>query len=858
MKEYNFLDIERNLQEKWKNEQLFKAEDKVEGKENYYLLEMFPYPSGKIHMGHVRNYTIGDVVARYKKMKGYNVLHPIGWDSFGLPAENAAIQNKVHPAKWTFENIENMKRQLKMLGFSYDWDREIATCKEDYYKWNQWIFKKLYEKDLIYRKKANVNWCENCNTVLANEQVEDGKCWRCSEEVIEKDLEQWFFRITEYADELLEGHKELREGWPSKVLTMQKNWIGKSFGTEVNFKLEEDNSDLPIFTTRVDTIFGVTYMVIAPEHPLVENILKANPSIKNEVDAMKKEDKISRTAENSEKAGVFTGKYVINPLNGEKIPLWIANYVLMDYGTGAVMAVPTHDERDFAFAKKYKLPMKVVISPKDDILKIEEMENAYTDTGILVNSSQFDGLKNKEGNTKISKYIEEQGMGKRTVNYRLKDWLVSRQRYWGTPIPALYCEKCGVVMELDENLPVVLPDDVEFSGSGNPLETSLKFKNSICPKCGGKASRETDTMDTFVDSSWYYLRYIDPKNIEAPIAKELADLWTPVDQYIGGVEHAVMHLLYSRFFHKLLRDMGLVSSNEPFKRLLTQGMVLGPSYYSKKNKAYYPASEVEDNKHIDTGEELVVKVEKMSKSKNNGIDPEHIIKEYGADTARLFTLFAAPPEKELEWNENGLMGSYRFLNRVWRICMETSKYFEEGEVNLDKISKQDKSLLIKLHATIKKVTESIENNFHFNTSIAAIMELINDMYDYKTNVLETEEYSTETKKLWKGTIKQLVLLLGPFTPHIADELWKELDYEGYVFNKEWPEYVEELTKSDEINIAVQVNGKLRETMKVSAKISKEEMEKQAQELPKVLKYTEGKTIVKIIAVPKKIVNIVVK
>jgi len=858
MRDYNFLEIEQKWQKKWEKENIFKTDSKAEGKENYYLLEMFPYPSGKIHMGHVRNYTIGDVVARYKKMKGFNVLHPIGWDSFGLPAENAAIQNKVHPSKWTFQNIENMKRQLKMLGFSYDWEREVATCKEEYYKWNQWIFKKLYEKGLVYRKKSNVNWCDTCNTVLANEQVEDGKCWRCGDDVIQKDLVQWFFKITEYAEELLTGHDELVEGWPAKVLTMQKNWIGKSFGTEVNFILEEDNSSIPIFTTRVDTIYGVTYMVIAPEHPLVEKILKDNPSIEKEVANMRNEDKISRTAENAEKTGVFTGKYVINPLNGEKVPLWIANYVLMEYGTGAVMAVPTHDERDFAFAKKYNLPLKVVISPENETLNAASMEKAFTDEGVLVNSAQFDGIKNKEAIEKISLYVEEKGLGKRTVNYRLKDWLVSRQRYWGTPIPAVYCDKCGIVMEKDENLPVRLPNDIEFTGAGNPLETSNEFKNAVCPKCGGKAVRETDTMDTFVDSSWYYLRYVDPKNTNAPVDKALADMWIPVDQYIGGVEHAVMHLLYSRFFHKLLRDMGFVTADEPFKRLLTQGMVLGPSYYSPSTKTYYHASQVKDNKHIETGEELIVKVEKMSKSKNNGIDPEHIIAQYGADTARLFTLFAAPPEKELEWNENGLLGSYRFLNRAWRICVENTDYFEDGEVNTNNFSKEDKKLFIKLHATIKKVTESIENNFHFNTSISAAMELINDMYDYKANVIDAGNGTSESKKLWKTTIKNIVMLLSPFTPHIADELWEMLGYSGYAFNESWPSYMEEFTKSDEINIAVQINGKLRDAITVSGEISKEEMEKMAFALPKVQKNLEGKTIVKVITVPNKIVNIVIK
>jgi len=856
LKEYNFLEIEKKWQVKWETENLFKTDDEVSGKENYYLLEMFPYPSGKIHMGHVRNYTIGDVVARYKKMRNFNVLHPIGWDSFGLPAENAAIQNKVHPSKWTFENIENMKLQLKSLGFSYDWNREIATCKEDYYKWNQWIFKKMYEKGLVYRKKSNVNWCEECNTVLANEQVEDGKCWRCASNVEQKDLEQWFFKITKYTEELLSGHDELLEGWPSKVITMQKNWIGKSYGVQLNFKLEEDNSDLPIFTTRIDTIFGVTYMVIAPEHQLVTKIIEENPSIKDIVTDMASEDKISRTAENTEKKGVFTGKYVINPLNNEKIPLWIANYVLMDYGTGAVMAVPTHDERDFEFAKKYNLPMKVVIKDKneDNI----NMESAFTNDGILINSGQFNGLGNRDAMDKIANYIEENKMGNKTTNYRLRDWLLSRQRYWGTPIPAIYCNKCGIVMEKDENLPVKLPNDIEFSGTGNPLETSNEFKNIKCPKCGGEARRETDTMDTFVDSSWYYLRYTDPKNSDMPIDKNIANKWSPVDQYIGGIEHAVMHLLYSRFFHKSLRDLGLVDTNEPFKRLLTQGMVLGPSYYSPTTKKYYDAKQVKDNKHIETGEELIVKVEKMSKSKNNGVDPEHIIKQYGADTARLFTLFAAPPEKELEWNENGLMGAYRFLNRLWRICVGNTEFFSEGKINIDTLNSNEKKLFIKLNSTIKKVTESIENNFHFNTAIASIMELVNDMYEFKQEIIDKNIDTENSKILWKFTIKNLIILLSPFTPHIVDELWEILGYEGYVFTEEWPNYLEEYTKSNEINVAIQVNGKLRDTLSLDADIDKETMEKLAFESTKIQKNIEGKEIVKVIVIPKKIVNIVVK
>lgn len=871
MKEYNFKEIENKWQKDWEEKNLFKTENKVEGKENYYVLEMLPYPSGNLHMGHVRNYTIGDVIARYKKMKGFNILHPIGWDSFGLPAENAAIQNGAHPEKWTASNIEQMKNQLKKLGLSYDWDREIASYKDDYYRWNQWIFKKMYEKGLVYKKKSLVNWCPDCQTVLANEQVEDGKCWRHSKtDVVQKELEQWFFRITDYADELLEGHKELKGGWPDKVLTMQKNWIGKSYGTEVKFKLENSDIEIPVFTTRADTLFGVTYCVLAPEHPLVnEVILKDNPSIKSDIENMMNQDMITRTAEGKEKNGVFTGKYVINPINNERVPLWIGDYVLMNYGTGAVMAVPAHDERDFMFAKKYNLPIKVVITPVDKKtkekieLKAEELENAFVDKGVLVNSGEFNDLDNKLAISKIAEYLEANNFGERTVKYRLKDWGISRQRYWGTPIPVLYCEKCGEVLEKDENLPVKLPEDVKFTGNGNPIETSETFKNATCPVCGGKARRETDTMDTFVDSSWYFLRYTDPKNENLPFEKEIANGWSPVDQYIGGIEHAVMHLLYARFFHKVLRDLGLLSTNEPFKRLLTQGMVLGPSYYSKNENRYlYPREvELKGEKAYskETGEELVVKVEKMSKSKNNGVDPLHIIDEYGSDTARLFSMFAAPPEKELEWNENGLAGANRFLSRVWKLVIENKEHFNTEKIDYNNISKADKKVLRKLHQTIKKVTESIEDNYHFNTAIAAVMELLNDIQDYSVNVINKEE-SSESKKIFTELLLKTVLLLSPFAPHITQELWNEIGKTTYLFEEEWPEYIEELTEEDELNIAVQVNGKLRGTILVEkADINNKELiEKMALEVENVKKFTEGKNIVKIIVIPGKIVNIVVK
>ena len=869
LREYDFKDVEAKWQKNWKDENLFKTFDKVEGKDNYYVLAMLPYPSGKLHVGHARNYTLGDVIARYKRMKGYNVLNPMGWDSFGLPAENAAIQNGAHPAVWTKSNIENMKRQLNLMGLSYDWDREIASYKPEYYKWNQWMFKRFYEKGMIYKKKSLVNWCPDCNTVLANEQVEDGMCWRHSKTpVVQKELEQWFFKITDYAEELLEGHKELKGGWPEKVLTMQKNWIGKSYGTEVTFKVVENQQDLPVFTTRIDTIYGVSYCVVAPEHPIVEEILKVNPNIKSAVDEMKNTDLIERSAEGREKRGVFTGWHVINPVNNKKVELWIADYVLMNYGTGAVMAVPCHDERDFAFAKKYNLPMEVVIEPvnketKEAIsLVASEMTQPFTEDGILVNSDKFNGITSKEALTKIAEFVEEKGYGKRTVKYRLKDWGVSRQRYWGTPIPALYCEKCGVVMEKDENLPVTLPEDVSFNGQGNPLETSETFKHAVCPVCGGPARRDTDTMDTFVDSSWYFLRYCDPHNTELPFAKEIVDGWMPVDQYIGGVEHAVMHLLYARFFQKLLRDIGAVSANEPFKRLLTQGMVLGPSYYSENEKRFVFPCDVESKGEKaylkSTGEELVVKMEKMSKSKNNGVDPEEMIVKYGADTTRLFIMFAAPPEKELEWSENGLAGAYRFLSKIWRLVMENKENLEPGQVDLTKVSKEDKSLLIKLNQTIKKVTDSIEDDYHFNTSIAATMELINETQDYKANVLDAGKETSESKKIFAQVIETILVMLSPFTPHICDELWNEIGHEGCLYTKEWPTYDPKLTVTSEVTMAIQVNGKVRGTLEVERGTAKEIIEKLALEVENVKKHMEGKQLVKLIVVPDKIVNIVVK
>lgn len=868
MREYNFKEVEEKWQKKWNSENLFKTNDKEEGKENYYVLEMLPYPSGNLHVGHARNYTIGDVIARYKKMKGYNVLHPMGWDSFGLPAENAAIQHGAHPATWTKSNIENMRRQLKLMGLSYDWDREVATYTPEYYRWNQWIFKRMYEKGLVYKKKSTVNWCPDCQTVLANEQVEDGYCWRHSKtKVIQKDLEQWFFRITNYADELLTGHEELREGWPEKVLAMQKNWIGKSFGTEIVFTVAETGEKLPMFTTRIDTIHGVTYCVVAPEHPIIEEIIKVNPSIKEAIHNMRNMDMIERTAEGKEKNGVFTGWHVINPVTGDKVQLWAADYVLMNYGTGAVMAVPAHDDRDFAFAKKYNLPRKVVINgynketKEEIIINADEMTAAMTEEGIMTNSGEFNGMNSKEALEKIADFVTVKGVGEKTVKYRLKDWGISRQRYWGTPIPALYCEKCGMVMEKDENLPVMLPEDVEFTGNGNPIETSEKYKHAVCPICGGPARRETDTMDTFVDSSWYFLRYCDPKNLDLPFGKAV-DLWTPVDQYIGGVEHAVMHLLYARFFTKVLRDLGLLKANEPFKRLLTQGMVLGPSYYSEKENRFLFAHEVRtagDKAYsLETGEELVIKVEKMSKSKNNGVDPEVMIKKYGADTTRLFIMFTAPPEKELEWNENGLAGASRFLNRVWRVVLENVDMIKDEPTDYSKLSKEDKALVRKLHQTIKRVTEAIEDNYHFNTSIAGNMELINDVYDFRSNVLGTDKESSESQKVFGEVLRNIVIMLSPFVPHFCDELWEAMGEKGFLFNAPWPEYDEKLTVADEVTMAIQVNGKVRGSISVERTASKEDIERMALAVENVQKHIEGKTVAKVIVVPGKIVNIVVK
>ncbi|MGP1494848.1 MAG: leucine--tRNA ligase [Streptobacillus sp.] len=863
-KEYIFKDIEEKWQKLWNDNKVFKSLNNVEGKDTYYVLEMFAYPSGKLHAGHLRNYTIGDAIARYKKMKGFNVIHPFGWDSFGLPAENAAIDNGASPALWTAQNIENMKRQLKLMGLSYDWDREIATYKKEYYKFNQKFFIDMYKKGLVYKKKSYVNWCPDCHTVLANEQVEDGKCWRHGKtDVIQKELSQWYFKITDYAEELLKGHEELKGHWPEQVLAMQKNWIGKSEGSQVNFTLTYDGKEIeiPVFTTRVDTIYGVTYICLAPEHDLVSSvILKEKPELKNEVDAMINEDKISREAQDKEKNGIFTGFYVKNPINSEMIPLYIANYVLMDYGTGAVMAVPAHDDRDFKFAKKYNLSAKAVIKAKNPEFEFDGSQ-AYLGKGTLINSGEFDGLFNVDSKSEIIKKLENMGKGKATVNYRLHDWLISRQRYWGTPIPVIYGEDGN--MYLDENLPVELPTDINFDTGGNPLETSQVFKEVILPN-GVKGIRETDTMDTFVDSSWYYLRYLNPNDKDIPFDKNDATKNTPVDQYIGGIEHAVMHLLYARFFHKVFRDLGYLDTNEPFKNLLTQGMVLDYSYYSNNERRYLFRDEVEmkDGNPISkkTGEILVSKLEKMSKSKNNGLDPESIIREYGADATRLFSLFAAPPEKELEWNMNGVVGAYRFINRIYLLVQENREILNKkySETIVENRNKYDESLQRKTHLTIKKVTESMEDNFHFNTAIAAIMELLNELTTFKQNVLDINEKSSESDKIFKESMESIILMISPFSPHVSEELWKEMGEEGYIFNARWPKFIEKLTISNEVTIAVQVNGKLRGTLVTKLDSTENEVFEKALQISNVSQFIEGKEIVKKILVKNKLLNIVVK
>lgn len=806
MSVYNFKEVESKWQKIWKDNNQYKMDTVQTEKPNYYTLEMFPYPSGKIHMGHVRNYSIGDVVARFKKMEGYNVLHPMGWDSFGLPAENAAIKHGIHPHKWTMENIEEMKEQLNLLGISYDWDKEVATSTPEYYRFTQEIFLKFLEHGLAYKKKSYVNWCPSCETVLANEQVVQGACERCKATVLKKDLEQWYFKTTEFAEELLNDLDTL-DGWPEKVKTMQKNWIGKSTGADLVFDIDGTDKSMTVFTTRPDTTYGVTYMVLAPEHELVKELVAGTEyeaDVETFVQKMHTMTEIERTAADVEKEGMFIGRYVINPLNGKKVPLWIANYVLVEYGTGAIMAVPAHDERDRDFAEKYNL----------DIIDV------ITEDNKMINSEEFNGLDASEGFEGIIDKLEKEGRGKRTINYRLRDWLVSRQRYWGCPIPVVYCDECGIVPVKKEDLPVLLPTDVEFTGKGeSPLTTSKQFMSTTCPHCGKPARREVDTMDTFVDSSWYFLRYVDSNNENEPFSKELVNRWHPVDQYIGGVEHAIMHLLYARWFVKAFKSMGMVDFNEPFKNLLTQGMVLMDG-------------------------------SKMSKSKGNTVSPMDIIDEYGADTARLFVLFAAPPERDLDWSEQGVDGCFRFLNRVYRLVDELADVVKK-DVEFGELNSQDKDMRYTIHSTLKKVTADLSEKFGFNTAISALMELINDMYKYK-------ELDNINEAVIKEGVQTIVTIIAPFAPHLGEELWTMIGKEGSVFDIDWPKYDEKALVKDEIEVVVQVNGKVRGKLTVNSNISKDEMEKVALEDEKIKGLVEGKTIVKVVAVPKKLVNIVVK
>ena len=822
MKEqYNFREIEKKWQGFWAEKDLF-AVTEDENKEKYYCLEMFPYPSGKLHMGHVRNYSIGDVVARFKTMNGFNVLHPIGFDSFGLPAENAAIKNGSHPAVWTSSNIAEMEDQLRELGFSYDWDREACTYKEDYYKWMQWIFIQFYKKGLAYKKENPVNWCPSCQTVLANEQVVDGKCERCKSEVTKKKLSQWYLKITDYADRLLTDLDKL-EGWPDKVKTMQRNWIGKSTGYEVTYGLKDGDLPMTVFTTRVDTIYGATFMVISPEHPYVEELIKGQKeeaACREYIEQAKKQSDIERTSTTKEKTGQFTGRYVINPANGKELPLYLADYVLMGYGTGIVMGVPAHDQRDFDFAKKFNLPIIPVVDCGDGT-DYEHLEAAVAAEGTMINSEQFNGLNNIKAIQVIGDSFVERGVGKKTINFKLRDWLISRQRYWGTPIPMIYCEKCGWQPEKEENLPVLLPTDVEFTGKGeSPIATSKTFVDTKCPCCGGAAKREVDTMDTFLDSSWYFLRYCDAKNDKMAFDPKKAAYWMDVDQYIGGVEHAILHLLYSRFFTKVLYDLGLVNVDEPFKNLLTQGMVLKDG-------------------------------SKMSKSLGNVVSPEEIISKYGADTARMFILFAAPPEKELEWSDTGVEGSYKFLNRVYRLVYEMAEDTKGIPAVYKVETKDDKQLSFVLNNTVKRVTEDISNRFNFNTAISAIMELVNELYRYK-------ELEDVNMGLLRDATEKLVLMLSPFVPHIAEEMWEGLGFTESTYHQAWPKYDETQLVKDTVEIVVQLNGKVKAKLDVATGLSKEEFEKTCLDDENVKALLAGKEIVKVIAVPGKLLNVVVK
>lgn len=826
---YDFQAIEKKWRELWESLDLYKTKTDPD-KEKYYYLDMFPYPSGELHMGHMRNYIIGDVVSRYKVMNGFNVLHPMGFDSFGLPAEGAAIKNGIHPAKWTMNCIARMKKQFSKLGISFDWSREVITCLPEYYKWNQWFFLKIMEMGLAYRKNAPVNWCPNCETVLAKEEVEGGQCWRCGGPSTRKDMEQWFFRITNYADRLLDDLEKL-DNWPERVRLMQRNWIGRSNGAIINFKIHETGDEVPVFTTRPDTIYGVTYLVLAPEHPLVKRLTNGTEfesQVNEFIEQVRSMTDIERQSAAIEKTGMFIGKHAVNPINGDVVPVWITNYVLLDYGTGAVMGVPAHDERDFEFAKKYGLDIRVVIAPSaEDVLDPSKMDGAYEGAGVQVNSGPFDGMPTEESKQAIIKYLEERGIGGAKTTYRLRDWLISRQRYWGTPIPIIYCDKCGIVPVPYEDLPVRLPTDVEFTGKGeSPLTTSQEFMSTKCPKCGAMARRETDTMATWIDSSWYFLRYTSPKEENAPFDTEAANYWLPVDQYVGGIEHAVLHLLYSRFFTKVIKDMGLINFDEPFTRLFTQGMIYKDGY-------------------------------KMSKSRGNVVSPDYICERYGADTGRMFILFIGPPDQDAEWNDQGIEGVFRFLNRLWRFYDANIELFSpEWRKSIDtvELTSQDRAMRRKTHQTIKKLTSDIER-FHFNTAVSAFMEMMNELSAFRENGFSADKASSIA--VLSEAMETLALTLSPFVPHIADELWSRLGKPGFTYTSSWPVFDEEIARDEEITIVIQINGKVRERIQAPIGLSIEELKQIALNNEHIKDSLKDKQVKKVIAVPNKLVNIVV-
>jgi leucyl-tRNA synthetase len=832
--EYDSRRIEAKWQKVWEEQGAFHAEDDDGSRAKYYLLEMLPYPSGTLHMGHMRNYTIGDAVARYRWMCGYNVLHPMGWDAFGLPAENAAIKNGTHPRDWTNLNIEEFRRVLKRFGFSYDWRREISTCEPEYYKWNQWFFLRMLEKGIAYRKKSTVNWCPECLTVLANEQVIDGFCWRHeTTQVEQKELEQWFLRITKYSDELLEGMKQLASGWPERVLVMQKNWIGKSRGTRVRFDIAGmSDTSLEVFTTRVDTIYGAAAIVVAAGHPQLGKLLEGVPgrsAMESRLKSMRQKSMRAADIATAEKEGFFAGRFATNPFSGEQLPIWVANFVLAEYGTGAVMCVPAHDQRDYEFASKYGLPVKIVIQPtQGPPLRPDRMSEAYTEYGRLVDSGPYSGLLTEQAIEKMTADAGEKKTGSGETTYRLKDWGVSRQRYWGTPIPVIYCGKDGLVPVPDDQLPVRLPDQLAIATAGqSPLASVPEFVNTTCPKCGGPARRETDTMDTFVDSSWYFYRYTDPHNDKAPFDPKKAAYWFPIDQYVGGITHAILHLLYSRFFCKVMRDLGLVKHNEPIARLFTQGMV------QKGGVA-------------------------MSKSRGNVVGAIDMADKYGCDTGRMYTLFAAPPEKDLEWSEQGIEGSARFLNRVYRLIDHHSGRLRGISIDWDsptdmvQATAKEKILVRRTHQTLKRVTNDFEVRWHFNTSIALIMELVNELYAQEP--LDQDVSPTILKRV----LAVMVLMLSPMTPHIAEEMWEMLGNSGTISRQKWPQYREDLTREEQIEIIIQINGRLRGKMLVDENLTEDETRDRALSDPRIAPLLVGKEILKIVVVPKKLVNIVLR